>query len=156
MRLGSNQTATYIVGVAGVNLTGTAVVITPSGQLGVASSSARYKKEIHDLNDQPDRLAQLRPVSYVYKSDDTNTTQYGLVAEEVEDVYPEIVVKNQEGQPESVQYQELIPLLVAEIQKERQIRASDRARMTGEIEALKARLDQLESAADRERHIASR
>ncbi|MGH8444349.1 MAG: tail fiber domain-containing protein, partial [Solimonas sp.] len=128
MRLGSVQTRTFLAGVAGVPLSGASVVITSSGQLGVVASSARYKQDIKEIDDVAGRLAKLRPVTYRYKAE-PGAVHYGLVAEEVAEVMPEIVVRNQDNKPESVQYQELIPLLLQQVQKQRE----QNARLEAEV-----------------------
>jgi hypothetical protein len=130
VRIGTpgTQTATYIAGVSGVNVTGGATVVVNSlGQLGVVSSSRRYKEDIRSMGDASDRLLALRPVRFRYKKADENgqkPEQYGLIAEEVAKVMPELVVYNQKGQPETVAYQTLAPLLLNELQREhRQVAA---------------------------------
>ena len=65
--------------------------VTSTGQLGIVMSSARYKHDIRDMGDKSSALLKLRPVSFRYNNDPTNTLQYGLVAEEVAKVYPELV-----------------------------------------------------------------
>jgi hypothetical protein len=59
-------------------------------------------------------------VSFVYKHDAQEVRQYGLIAEEVATVYPELVTRTPEGEVQAVRYQELIPLLVNELQRQRQ------------------------------------
>jgi trimeric autotransporter adhesin len=122
------QKATYVAGVSGVNVTGgVAVVVNASGQLGVVSSSRRYKEDIRSMGNVSDRLLALRPVTFRYKKADENgqkPEQYGLIAEEVAKVMPELVVYNNQGQPETVAYQTLAPLLLNELQREhRQVSA---------------------------------
>ena len=111
IRIGGTQTKTFIAGIKGVALSGATVVINAHGQLGVVASSARYKKNIQSLGDTSDKLAQLRPVTYEYKTA-PGVTHFGLVAEEVDKVMPELVVRDAKNRPDSVQYQELIPLLL--------------------------------------------
>jgi hypothetical protein len=111
MRIGHVQTRTFIAGIKGVPLKGASVVVSASGQLGVVASSARYKTNIMSLGDASDKLAQLRPVSYEYKAE-PGATHYGLIAEEVDKVMPELVVRDEDNRPETVQYQELVPLLL--------------------------------------------
>ena len=92
-----------------------------TGQLGVASSSRRYKEDIQPMADASDRLLQLRPVQFRYKKPDANgekPIQYGLIAEEVAEVLPELVVTNKDGQPETVAYHLLPAMLLNELQKE--------------------------------------
>src|SRR4029077_11163704 len=90
------QTAAFLAGVAHTNVTGGVnVVVNSSGQLGVMSSSRRYKEDIHPIAGASERLLQLRPVSFRYqKPNDSGEKplQYGLIAEEVAEVFPELVV----------------------------------------------------------------
>jgi hypothetical protein len=113
-RIGIGQTKTFIAGIKGVALKGATVVVNAAGQLGVVASSARYKMNIYSLTDASAKLAQLRPVSYEYKTE-PGATHYGLVAEEVDKVMPELVVRDEDNRPESVQYQELVPLLLQQV-----------------------------------------
>lgn len=111
IRIGIGQTKAFMAGIAGTPLSGATVVVRSNGQLGVVASSARYKQDIHSLDDASDRLARLRPVSFRYKSE-PQATHYGLIAEEVDKVMPELVVRDEQNRPESVQYLEIIPLLL--------------------------------------------
>jgi hypothetical protein len=65
-----------------------------------------------------DKLMELWPVSFCYKADPTATRQYGLIAEEVAEVYPELVVRDADGKPETVAYQALPAMLLNEVQKQ--------------------------------------
>jgi hypothetical protein len=118
MRIGKAQTRTFIAGIAGTALSGASVVIKPNGQLGVIASSARYKQDIRTLSDASSKLARLRPVSYRYKTE-PEATHYGLIAEEVDKVMPELVVRDEKNRPETVQYHELIPLLLQQWKAQR-------------------------------------
>jgi hypothetical protein len=100
-------------------VTGAAVYVTASGQLGVLASSERYKTAIASLGAGTDKLGRLRPVSFHLKSDPTGAVQYGLIAEEVDKVYPELVVRDSAGMSQGVRYDELAPLLLSEIQRQR-------------------------------------
>jgi hypothetical protein len=72
------QTATFIAGVGTASLTsGTTVIVNSKGRLGILKSSARYKRDIHDMGDASDKLMKLRPVSFRYIADPTGTQQYG-------------------------------------------------------------------------------
>jgi trimeric autotransporter adhesin len=84
----------------------------------VIASSARYKRDIHDMGERSQGLYQLRPVTFRYKQDTPGPRQYGLIAEEVVKVYPELVTKGADGKVESVQYHELIPMLLNEAQRQ--------------------------------------
>jgi len=122
LRIGDVQTSTYIAGISGVGVSGgAAVFVTSNGQLGVETSSRRYKEDIEDMGDASEGLLGLRPVTFHYKKPDTDGSkplEYGLIAEEVAHVYPELVVRGADGQIESVQYQKLPAMLLNELQKE--------------------------------------
>ncbi|WP_237155065.1 tail fiber domain-containing protein [Oryzibacter oryziterrae] len=143
-RIGKSQTKVFISGIKGVPLSGASVVVNSAGQLGVVASSARYKTDIITLGDLADKLAQLRPVSYRYKAEPT-ATHYGLIAEEVEKVMPELVVRDEENRPESVQYQELIPVLL----QQWQLQQVELDRQRVEIRQQQAEIDQLTRALSR-------
>ena len=120
---GEIQTRTFVAGILGVT-TGVndavPVVVDSNGQLGTISSSRRYKEEITDMGDLSERLMSLRPVTFRYRRPYTNgdkPVQFGLIAEEVAEVFPELAVRNAQGQPETVKYQDLTPLLVNEVKK---------------------------------------
>ena len=89
---------------------------TSTGALGTVASAKRYKDDIQGLPTMKAALMQLRPVSFTYKTDPNNIVQYGLIAEEVERVLPELVAYNKEKQPETVAYQILPTLLLNEYQ----------------------------------------
>jgi Chaperone of endosialidase len=126
IRIGTETTqiTTYIAGIRGrptaVN-NAVPVLIDSSGNLGTVNSSRRYKEEIADMGDASARLLALRPVTFRYKKPFANgekPIQFGLVAEEVADVFPELAVFNDEGQPETVKYQDLTPMLLNEFLKQ--------------------------------------
>ena len=81
-------------------------------------SSARYKRDIHAMGRSTDALMTLRPVTFISKDDKLGTKQYGLVAEEVDKVYPELVVHDPDGKVESVRYSMLTSMLLNELQKQ--------------------------------------
>jgi hypothetical protein len=84
----------------------------------VVASSSRYKQNIRTLDDASGKLSRLRPVSYRYKTE-PEATHYGLIAEEVDKVMPELVVRDEQNRPETVQYRELIPLLLQQWKAQR-------------------------------------
>ena len=118
------QTSFYIAGVNGVTTTNSAVPVlidTTNGQLGVMSSSRRYKEDIQDMGDTSRGLMQLRPVTFRYQKpfdDGSKPIQYGLIAEEVADVYPDLVARSVDGQIETVKYQVLDSMLLNEVQRQ--------------------------------------
>jgi trimeric autotransporter adhesin len=109
------------------------VVVKSNGQLGIVASSARYKRDIKPLagaaGSVAEKLAQLRPVSFRYKTE-PEATHYGLIAEEVDRVMPELVVRDGDNRPDSVQYQELVPLLLQQWKAQQ----AEIARQRAEIE----------------------
>jgi hypothetical protein len=82
-------------------------VVDANCQLGTMSSSTRYKQDIQPMAEASERLLKLRPVTFRYKQPNAlgeKPIQYGLIAEEVAEVLPELVVRNKAGRPESVAY----------------------------------------------------
>jgi hypothetical protein len=116
----SQHSATYIAGVSGSRVTGLAVYVTTSGQLGVVASSERYKTNVASMGSSSEKVRELRPVTFRLKSDPKAGRQYGLIAEEVAKVYPELVIRNEAGQAEGVRYEELTPMLLNEVQRQQQ------------------------------------
>jgi hypothetical protein len=99
-------------------------MIDSNGQLGTVNSSIRFKENVHDMAAASDGLMRLRPVTYRYKqpyADGSKPIDYGLIAEEVAEVYPDLVVKDADGQIQTVQYQKLTPMLLNEVQKEHKL-----------------------------------
>jgi hypothetical protein len=120
----STQSKAFIAGIYGTPLTGSAVYVTATGQLGVLGSSERFKTDIAPMPDPSDKLRQLLPVAFRYKTDPQAIPQYGLIAEEVDKVYPELVIRDKAGKIQGVRYEELAPMLLSEMQrKERKIDA---------------------------------
>ncbi len=154
IRIGSTaQTRTFLAGVRGIT-TGVnnalAVVVDGNGQLGTISSSARTKFDIQDLApDVADALSRLRPVSFRYKqafADGSTPVQYGLIAEEVQQVLPELVALDDQGEPASVKYHVLPALLLAEVQRLQSALTAEAARTTALEAAQAARVSALEAA----------
>ena len=88
---------TFIKGISGSVVTGAAVVVSAPGQLGTALSSYRFKKEIRPMNTSSEAILAVKPVTFHYKSDQTGAPQYGLIAEEVDKVNPDLVVRDEQG-----------------------------------------------------------
>ena len=120
IRIGSAQTRTFIKGISGAVVSGAAVVVNAGGQLGMAPSSARFKQEIQDMDKASDVLLALRPVSFRYKPeiDPEGVPQFGLVAEEVEKVNPDLVVRDRDGKAYTVRYDAVNAMLLNEFLKE--------------------------------------
>jgi hypothetical protein len=120
IRIGTSnhQSATYVAGITTAHVAGSAVYITPAGQLGVQASSERYKTNVASMGSSSEKVRALRPVTFRLKSDPKAEVQYGLIAEEVAKVYPELVIRGDKGQIEGVRYEELTPMLLNEIQRQ--------------------------------------
>jgi hypothetical protein len=138
IRIGTvnNQTATYVAGIVNTPVLGVPVFITANGKLGVLSSSERYKTDIRSMELDTTKLDQLRPVTFHLKSDPNAALQYGLIAEEVDKVYPDLVVRNTDGRIEGVRYDELAPILLKEVQTQRQALAADDAKFAAQQQQL--------------------
>jgi hypothetical protein len=105
-----------ICGITGVTVTGTAVLCSTAGVLGTVASSRKYKDDIKDMDDSQ-VIHNLRPVTFTMKNDSTKHRQWGLIAEEVQEIYPDLVNYHHEtGDVDSVRYLDLIPMLVKEVQ----------------------------------------
>ena len=98
------------------SVSGLPVVIDSDGQLGTVSSSDRFKTDIAPMESTSANLQGLRPVTFRYKADRHGTLRYGLIAEDVATVYPELVVRDREGRIDGVRYDELAPMLLNEVQ----------------------------------------
>jgi hypothetical protein len=120
IRLGTEgtQKATYIAGISGAVVIGSDVVVAANERLGIVMSAARYKHDFHDMGWESSRLLKLRPVTFHYNNDPRNTLQYGLVAEEVAEVYPELVTHGPAGKVMTVRYSMLSAVLLNELQKQ--------------------------------------
>src|SRR5262249_9349166 len=97
------------------------VTINSNGRLGRANvSSRRYKHDIKPMHKASEAIYQLKPVSFRYHKqyDQTQTIAFGLIAEEVAEVNPDLVGRNREGQPESVRYEQINTMLLNEFLKE--------------------------------------
>jgi len=114
------QKSTFISGIDSNVVTGAAVYVTSDGELGVLASSERYKTSIEPIESNSARLQRLRPVSFHLKANPAGSVQYGLIAEEVNKVYPELVIRDAQGTIQGVRYDELAPLLLNELQQQRQ------------------------------------
>ena len=112
------QNTCFIAGIANATVTGSPVLIDiTTGQLGLAVSSERFKDRITDMAERSDRVMQLRPVNFAYKQDATHGMQWGLIAEEVADIMPELVTYDMLGAPYTVRYNDLPAILLNELQK---------------------------------------
>jgi hypothetical protein len=130
------QTQAYVAGITGTSIPGPAqaVLVNGNGQLGTATASSKaLKTEITPLADQAAKVLKLQPVSYHYKQGD-QSTQYGLIAEQVARQIPELVQFDAAGTPTGVHYEQLPALLLAQVQRQQK-----------EIKARDARVDHLQA-----------
>jgi len=126
------------------------VTITSTGRLGRGNvSSHRYKHDIKPMEKTSEALYSLKPVSFRYNKeyDATQTLAYGLIAEEVAEVYPDLVGRNAEGQPESVRYEQINAMLLNEFLKEHKKVEEQQATIT----ELKSTVTKQESAIAQQR-----
>ena len=119
---GANVTNSCFIGnireVTTANPDAISVLIDSAGQLGTASSSKRFKKEIKPMDDASESILALKPVTFHYRGDATNTPQFGLIAEEVAAVNPNLVVRDKNGEIYTVRYDQVNAMLLNEFLKE--------------------------------------
>ena len=150
------QSKTFIAGIRGVTVTGAVpVLVNAFGQLGIATSSRRFKQDIQPMGDASNALMQLSPVTFRYKEADAagqKPLQYGLIAEDVQAVMPELVVRSADGQVETVAYHVLPSLLLNEYQKQNRRLAEAEAKLAAseeELAAMKAEMATMKLALGR-------
>jgi hypothetical protein len=158
IRLGSvgTQTATFVAGISGTTVAGgVGVIIANNGQLGTLVSSKRFKDEIKPMGKASEAILDLRPVTFRYKQelDPAGIPQFGLVAEEVEKVNPDLVARDEQGKPYTVRYEAVNAMLLNEFLKEhRKVEEQDRrnqeqdaviAQQQKEIQALTAQIEKV-------------
>ena len=138
------QTATYIAGITDVSIVGTPVTVSSTGQLGIRPSSARFKEQINAMEKASEVLCALKPVTFHYKKelDPESAPQFGLVAEEVAEVNPDLVTCDEKGKPYTVRYEAVNTMLLNEfLKKHRQGQEQER-----KLEKLEGRIADLQSA----------
>jgi hypothetical protein len=122
VRIGNSlsQTRVFIAGIRGVatgNNDAINVVIDSDGQLGTVSSSRRFKKEIKPMDTASEAILALKPVTFHYEGDETNRSEFGLIAEEVAQVNPDLVVHDENGEIYTVRYDAVNAMLLNEFLK---------------------------------------
>jgi Chaperone of endosialidase len=122
IRIGNSDiTATFITGISGATASGGAMVfVNSNGKLGTSTSSARFKVDIRPMGKASEAILALKPVSFRYKKeiDAQGIPQFGLVAEDVEKVDPDLVIRDHEGKPYTVRYEQVNAMLLNEFLKE--------------------------------------
>jgi hypothetical protein len=114
------QTRTFVAGINGAAVMGGAVKINAAGQLGTSPSSQRFKTEIKPMDKASEAIHVLKPVTFHYKKelDPESIPQFGLVAEDVEKVNPDLVARDADGKPYTVRYEAVNAMLLNEFLKE--------------------------------------
>jgi hypothetical protein len=123
IRIGTTgtQTNAYMAGISGATIpTGIAVIIDTDGHLGTTTSSARFKEAIRPMDKASEAILALKPVTFRYKHefDPKGIPQFGLVAEQVEKVNPDLVARDEQGKPYTVRYEAVNAMLLNEFLKE--------------------------------------
>jgi hypothetical protein len=135
------QTKTLIAGIFNnTSVSGMYVVVDSTGQLGVSSTppGAGVKTAISPMGSSSEKLQKLRPVTFHLKSDPKGALQYGLIAEEVARVYPDLVVRNESGRIDSVRYDELAPVLLNEVQQQQRKMTAQEVKSAAQAERIAA------------------
>jgi hypothetical protein len=154
IRIGRNDLhtqGTVIASIYGFGSSGgIPVIVNAGGRLGTTTSSARFKEDVRDIGRESDGLMSLRPVAFKYKRnhDPSGLRQYGLIAEEVAQIYPELVVYDEQGRPQAIRSQLFDGLFLSEIQKQHrklEMQETTISEQTKLIERQQAQLDELRS-----------
>jgi Chaperone of endosialidase len=157
IRIGTKgtQTKVFIAGIEATKITGNAVYVTASGELGVLASSERYKNAIETMGSDTEKLMRLRPVTFHLKTEPNGAVQYGLIAEEVDKIYPELVIRDEAGQIQGVRYDELSPMLLNVVQKQQQKLAAQDAAIEAQTTDIRAMKLQFAELAKQNRELAA-
>jgi len=152
--------STFIAGIAGKTIrNGVGVIINASGQLGTIQSSARFKDQIKPMDKASEAILKLEPVTFRYKHelDPDGIPQFGLVAEQVEKVNPDLVAYDEQGKPYTVRYEAVNAMLLNEFLKEHrkiQEQAACITKQDGKITSLEATVAQQQSTnAEQQKQI---
>jgi hypothetical protein len=166
IRIGTtgDQSATYIAGIAGqtVGAGGSTCYVDNDGKLGVFLSAHRFKTDVADMATASEAILALRPVTFHYKPelDKTGIPQFGLVAEEVEAINPDLVTRDKEGKVTTVRYEAVNAMLLNEFLKEHrknQQQEATIARLEKQIEVLAEGLQKVSAeleSADHAQQVA--
>jgi hypothetical protein len=131
----ATQTSTFIAGISGATVAGgVGVIIDANGQLGTVVSSERFKGEIKPMDKASEAILALKPVTFRYKHelDPKGIPQFGLVAEEVEKVNPDLVARDADGKVYTVRYEAVNAMLLNEFLKEH-LKVEEQQAMIGRL-----------------------
>jgi hypothetical protein len=143
VRIGTSgtQTTTYISGITGVGVSGSAVCVAASGQLGVCPSSIRFKQDVQDMGDTTDTIMSLHPVQFHYKADGPESPmQYGLIAEDVAKIAPDLIERDAKGEILAVHYEKVNAMVLNQVQEQQRLIEKQNAL----IRQLESRIAELE------------
>lgn len=122
IRIGDNVTGGYCfignIWNVGPGVPNTPVLVSDTGRLGVNTSSRRFKRDITAMGESSEAILALKPVTFHYKDDAKNTPCFGLIAEEVAEVNPDLILRDKEGKPFTVRYEQINAMLLNEFLKE--------------------------------------
>jgi hypothetical protein len=143
------QARTFIAGIRGVTTVSadsTWVMIDSNGQLGTVNSSRTLKRDIRDMGDTTGAIMGLRPVRFRYKMHGPDSPQqYGLVAEEVAEVAPNLVARKPDGEIETVYYDKVYAMMLNQVQTQQRLIESQKRELAQQKKEFESRLAELES-----------
>jgi septal ring factor EnvC (AmiA/AmiB activator) len=144
--IAGTQNATFIAGISGVAVTGSQVVVNSNGKLGVAASSARFKQAIKPMDKTSEAILALEPVTFRYKEeiDPDASPQFGLVAEQVEKVNPDLVARDEKGKVYTVRYEAVNAMLLNEFLKQHRKVEEQEAAMAQQQKQFQSKIAQQE------------
>jgi hypothetical protein len=150
IRIGTvgTQKATFIAGIRGVTVAGgVGVIVGTNGQLGTTTSSERFKDQIKPMDKASEAILALKPVTFRYKPelDPAGIPQFGLVAEQVEKVNPDLVARDADGKVNTVRYEAVNAMLLNEFLKAHR-----------KVEQQQAMIAELKSSANDQRAITTK
>src|SRR6516165_12685003 len=153
IRIGTvgTQTKTFIAGISGVAVMGPPVHVSSSGQLGAQASSRRFKEQIKPMGNASEAILGLKPVTFRYKQeiDPEHTPEFGLVAEDVDKVNPDLVVRDADGKAYTVRYEAVNAMLLNEFLKEHR-KVQEQGATIAELKSTAAKQEMINAQQQRE------
>jgi hypothetical protein len=148
---GGFQTRAFMAGIYGTPVSGGPVKISSSGQLGVAPSSARFKQDIYSMDKASEAILALKPVTFHYKKelDPEGVPQFGLVAEQVEKVNPDLVARDGQGKVYTVRYEAVNAMLLNEFLKQHRQVQEQQKQIKNLTAQLKEQASQIQEVNDK-------
>ena len=160
IRIGNPDiTTTVIRGISGATIaSGTAVLVAANGQLGTATSSKRFKENIKPMDKASQALFSLKPVTFRYKReiDSAGTQQFGLVAEDVEKLNPDLVARDENGRVNTVRYDQVNAMLLNEFIKEHKAFLQEQQKVQEQKATITQLKKEMETVVDRLKEHDSR